>query len=165
MVVVASLGAKIVAVDINEEQLALARSLGAYATVNAKENLNVVQEIRDLTEGGAHVSIDALGSEATCFNSISNLRKRGKHIQVGLMTGSQSHVNISMSRVIAHELEIIGSHGMQAFKYPEMLLMIENGKLQPEKLIGRTISLENAATKLPLMNTFEGTGVTVINSF
>ena len=165
VMIATALGAKVVAVDINEEQLALGRSLGAYATVNAKENPHVVQEIRGLTEGGAHVSIDALGSEATCFNSISNLRKRGKHIQVGLMTGSHSHVNMPMSRIIAHELEIIGSHGMQAFKYQEMLQMIENGKLQPEKLIGRTISLENAATELPRMNAFDTKGVSVINTF
>ena len=67
------------------------------------------------------MSVDALGSAATCFNSISGLRKRGKHIQVGLMTGDHQNAKVPMARILADELEIIGSHGMQAFKYPEML--------------------------------------------
>ena len=160
-----ALGAKVVAVDINPEQLALANSLGAVATVNAINNPHVVQEIKDITHGGAHVSLDALGSATTCFNSISNLRKRGKHIQVGLMTGDHKHPKVPIDLVIANELEIIGSHGMQAHKYPDLFEMINDGKLHPEKLVTRTISLEEAATALPEMNTFDKTGVTIINEF
>ncbi len=160
-----ALGAKVFAVDINDEQLKLAKSLGADAIVNAKETRNVVESIKDLTRGGAHVSIDALGSATTCFNSISNLRKRGKHIQVGLMTEDHSQPKVPMDKIIANEWEIIGSHGMQAFKYPEMLKMIIDGKLHPEKLIARTITLQEAAYALPQMNTFDKTGVSIINSF
>jgi len=160
-----AMGAKVIAVDINREQLALAESLGAIVTIDATDNPNVVQEIKDITKGGAHVSLDALGSQVTCFNSIANLRKRGKHIQVGLMTGDHKHPKVPMDLVIANELEIIGSHGMQAFKYAEMLDMILEGKLHPEKLIARMITLEEAVTALPEMNTFEKAGVTVINEF
>ena len=70
-----------------------------------------------------------------------------------------------MDKVIADELEIVGSHGMQAHKYPKMFDMILNGKLQPEKLINRTISLQEATTLLPQMNNFQHRGVTVIDSF
>ena len=58
------------------------------------------------------------------------------------MAGDQANPPIPMHRVIAHELEIIGSHGMQAYRYPEMMAMILSGKLAPEKLLGKTISLE-----------------------
>lgn len=160
-----ALGAQVVAVDIDDKTLDLAKELGAFATVNATNNVNIVEEIKHLTNGGAHVSLDALGSQTTCFNSISNLRKRGKHIQIGLMTGDHQHPKVPMDKVLANELEIIGSHGMQAYKYPEMLEMIKTGKLQPEKLIGKTISLEEAAIALPNMNKFEDKGVTVIDSF
>ncbi len=160
-----ALGAHVIAVDINKEALLLAKELGAIAIVNATKNTNVVEEIRHLTKGGVHVSIDALGSAVTCFNSISCLRKRGKHIQVGLMTGDDEKVKLPIARVLADELEIIGSHGMQAFKYPEMLDMILNGKLYPEKLIARTISLEESTVALPNMNSFTSKGVTVINAF
>ncbi|MEB8328130.1 zinc-dependent alcohol dehydrogenase family protein [Flavobacteriaceae bacterium KMM 6897] len=160
-----ALGAQVIAVDINEDTLAFAKQLGAMATVNATQNADIVEQIKTLTNGGAHVSMDALGSQTTCFNSIANLRKRGRHIQVGLMTGDHQHPKVPMDQVLANELEIIGSHGMQAFKYPEMLDMIKNGKLHPEKLIERTITLQEATIALPNLNKFEHKGVLVIDSF
>ncbi len=160
-----ALGAVVTAVDINNDTLDFARQLGATSIINATNNSEVVASIKEITNGGAHVSLDALGCATTCFNSISGLRKRGKHIQVGLMTGSHKHPKVPMDKVLANELEIIGSHGMQAYKYPEMLDMISEGKLHPEKLIERTISLEEATLLLPNMNKFEHKGVLVINSF
>ena len=160
-----ALGAQVIAIDINDETLNLAKELGAIATINASQNLDIVEQIKTLTNGGVHVSIDALGSSSTCFNSIANLRKRGKHIQVGLMTGNNQHVKVPMDKVLANELELIGSHGMQAYKYTEMLEMIINGKLHPEKLIEKTISLEESTIALPNMDKFEQKGIWVIDSF
>lgn len=160
-----ALGANVIAIDINPEQLKLATALGAMATINASEVDKPVEAIRQLSQGGVQVSIDALGSQETCFNSISNLRKRGKHIQVGLMVGDHRHPAIPMDRVVAHELEILGSHGMQAYEYPRMLDMIKKGLLKPDKLIGRTIGLEDAISALPKMNTYQGAGVTIIDQF
>jgi alcohol dehydrogenase len=160
-----ALGASVIAIDIKDEKLDFARTIGATATVNAGETKDVVANVLEITQGGAHVSIDALGSQTTCFNSIANLRKRGKHIQVGLMVGGKEHPAIPMDKVIANELEILGSHGMQAFRYPEMLEMIRSGKLSPDKLVGKTINLQDSLEELVNMNNFEGTGVTVINEF
>lgn len=160
-----ALGAQVIAIDIKDESLELAKKLGAIATVNASHNNDIIEQVKTISQGGVHVSIDALGSDITCYNSVSNLRKRGKHIQVGLMTGKHKNPKIPMDKVLAHELEIIGSHGMQAYRYPAMLEMVKNGKLQPEKLIGKTISLQEATFALPEMNKFDNTGVWVINSF
>jgi alcohol dehydrogenase len=165
IMIASALGAQVVAVDINDKSLELAKELGAIATINGSQNSEVVEQVKAFTHGGAHVSVDALGSAITCFNSVANLRKRGKHIQVGLMTGDHQHAKVPMDQVLAKELEIIGSHGMQAHKYPDMLEMIKNGKLRPEKLIERSISLEEACTALPDMNLFENQGVLVIDSF
>ena len=165
IMIASAIGAQVIAIDINDESLALAKELGASHTINAAHNDKVVEEIQSLTAGGVEVSVDALGSQVTCFNSIANLRKRGKHIQVGLMAGEHRHPKIPMDQVMANELEIIGSHGMQAFRYPEMLEMIKNGKLHPEKLIERTISLDEAIIALPNMNKFENKGVLVIDTF
>lgn len=159
-----AIGANVIAIDITDDKLDFACSIGVAATINASEVDNVVEAVREISQGGAHVSIDALGSPTTCFNSIANLRKRGKHIQVGLL-GEQAHTPIPMDKVIAHELEILGSHGMQAHQYPEMMSMIQSGALQPQKLVGQTISLEAAAEALPQMDQFNGTGVTVITEF
>lgn len=163
IMIASAVGANVVAIDLQDDKLALARSVGATAVINARQTPGVVEAVRDITGGGAHVSIDALGSAVTCFNSVANLRKRGKHIQVGLMTGDHKHPAVPMDKVVAHELEILGSHGIQAFRYGDLLAMIQTGKLQPGKLIGKTISLEEAPAALMAMDNFENLGVTVIN--
>ena len=160
-----AMGANVVGIDIKDDKLDFARSIGAVATVNATKTENVVENILDITHGGAHVSIDAIGSPVTCFNSVANLRKRGKHVQVGLMAPDQSRSAVPMDKIIANELEILGSHGIQAYKYPILLGMIQAGKLFPEKLIGKTISLEESLEALANMDNFSGTGVKVINEF
>jgi alcohol dehydrogenase len=160
-----ALGAHVIAIDIAEDKLELARALGASATLNARAIADVPKAVLDITSGGAKVSIDALGSTQTCFNSIACLAKRGKHIQVGLMLSEHSRPALPMDLVIAKELEILGSHGMQAHRYPDMLAMIQSGRLQPERLIGRTIGLEEASIELTRMDGHAAPGVTVINSF
>lgn len=158
-------GAHVIGVDLAEDKLALARQLGATATINAASATDVVNGIRDLTGGGAHVSVDAIGSASVCFNSITSLRKRGKHIQVGLMVDDHRNARVPMDRVLANELEILGSHGMQAHRYAEMLEMITAGKLAPERLIGKTVCLEEAIAELTSMNNFDTNGVAVITAF
>lgn len=160
-----ALGAEVIAVDVDDQTLQLARSLGAAHVINASDQSDIVEAVRAVTDGGVHVSIDALGSQTTCFNSIANLRKRGKHIQVGLMTDDHKYPKIPMDQVLAKELEILGSHGMQAFRYPAMLEMIKNGKLRPQELIERSISLEEAIIELPAMDQFKNKGVLVIDKF
>lgn len=160
-----SLGANVIAVDIADDKLALAKSLGAYATINANSVANVPEAILELTKGGAHVSLDALGHPTTCINSIKSLKKLGKHVQVGLLLADQATPPIPMDRVIANELEIIGSHGMQAFRYDAMLSMIATGKLAPEKLLGREISLEESIDALISMEHNATPGVTVVTRF
>ena len=165
IMIVNALGAKAVAVDITDEKLDFARSIGAVASVNAAAVKDVAESVRYITKGGAHVSIDALGSPATCFNSIANLRKRGKHVQVGLMLADHCHPAVPMDKIIANELEILGSHGMQAYKYRALMEMIQVGKLQPKKLIQKTISLDESLGELTNMDNFKSIGVTVIDKF
>ena len=160
-----ALGANVVAIDISEEKLALARSLGASVTINSTRETDVPVAVRDATGGGVHVSIDALGHPTTCCNSIVNLRRRGRHVQVGLMLADHATPQLPMDRVIAHELEIYGSHGMQAWRYDAMLTMIEAGTLQPQKLIRRHISLTEAVPALMAMDSFAENGITIIDRF
>ncbi|NOR73659.1 MAG: alcohol dehydrogenase catalytic domain-containing protein [Draconibacterium sp.] len=163
--IAAGVGANVIAVDIDDEKLKLAKKLGANILINAKLVENIPDQIVAITRRGAHVSIDALGSQETCFNSVACLRKRGKHIQVGLTTGDHKYPKVPMDKVVAHELEIIGSHGIQAFRYEAVFEMIKNGKVQPDLMLGKTISLEEVPKALTNMNKFENLGVTVINKF
>lgn len=134
-------GARVVAVDVSRAALDAAAALGAEALVDG--NLpGVASAVVAATGGGAHLSIDALGSVATCLASIGSLRKRGRHVQIGLMMADAATPPIPMDRVVAWELEILGSHGMAAHEYPEMLARVADGRLRPGRLIGRTIDLD-----------------------
>jgi alcohol dehydrogenase len=155
----------VVAVDLSDDKLAYAMRLGAVGCVNASSCDDIADAIRELSQGGAHVSVDAIGNAAVCWNSINSLRKRGKHIQIGLMVGGNARPEIPMGKVLSNKLEILGSHGMQAHRYGEMMEMISAGRLSPEKLIGRTISLEESIDALTSMSEFGSRGVTIITEF
>jgi alcohol dehydrogenase len=154
MIAVAA-GAQVVAIDIDEGKLERARSLGAVPCS--------IEAIRDVTGGGADVSIDALGSAVTCVNSIRCLRRRGRHIQVGLLLADERKVAIPMARVIAHELRIFGVHGMAVRHYEALLRAVGAGTVSPGALVAKTISLEEAGEELASMGRFAQEGVTVIS--
>ena len=159
------MGANVIAIDVFDDKLVFAQECGAVATINSRAVADTVDAVREITKGGAHVSIDALGSPTTCFNSIKNLRRRGRHVQVGLMLGDHSTPQIPMAQVIGHELEIYGSHGMQAWRYDAMMAMIETGKIAPQKLVGRKISLADAIPALTAMDGSRDIGISVIDRF
>jgi alcohol dehydrogenase len=155
-------GARVVAVDVSGGALEMARSFGADSTVDATglTPAEVAAAVRHATDDGAHVSLDALGSEATCAGSVLSLQPRGRHVQVGLLPTATV---VPMHRVVPLELEIYGSHGMPAHAYPELLAMVADGRLHPELLVTREIGLEEAAEALANVGSIPGT--TVISSF
>jgi len=165
IMIATALGANVIGIDLTEDKLAFARQCGAVATINAGAVPDVVEAVREITGGGAHVSIDALGHPTTCFNSIKNLRRRGRHVQVGLMLGEHATPQIPMAQVIGHELEIYGSHGMQAWRYDAMLAMLTAGKMKPQQLISKRTSLSDAVQDLVNLDRAETPGIAVITSF
>jgi len=158
-----ALGAQVIGVDIDDQVLGRARALGAQVTINAQQEPDVVAAIHEVSGRGAHVSLDALGSSTTCCHSLECLRKRGRHVQVGLLLGQDFQPRIPLEQVIGKELEIYGSHGMQAARYGELLNMVSTGKLNPTAILGQTISLEQAPQALDQMGRFGSTGITVID--
>jgi alcohol dehydrogenase len=161
--IAAAHGARVVAVDISPAALQLAHSAGAAETVLAGEGTDVPAEILDITGRGARVSIDALGSLQTCRNSILCLGTRGRHVQVGLMAGKDRHPTIPMSRVISHELQLFGTHGLAAHSYPALLCEIEAGVLAPQRLIAGSINLAQACEALMRIGHQPGAGITMIH--
>jgi alcohol dehydrogenase len=155
-------GARIVGVDIDAASLALAKSLGADVLIDASRTDDVVAAVHDATGGGAHVSVDALGIPITCTNSVRSLRKRGRHVQIGWMLGDDSAPPIPMDLVMGWELEIVGSHGMQAHRYGAMLDMIAAGQLAPERLIGEEITLAQSIEALMNFEQRSHAGMTII---
>jgi len=158
-----SIGARVVAVDVNQNALDLAKQLGAEAVVKVDDD--DAATIRDLTDGGAHVSIDAIGNPTVVKNSLASLRRQGRHVQIGLLAGDQARTPIQMDRVIAHELEIIGSHGAQPSVLAALVEAIAGGDLDPGRLVTSTLTLEQGAEHLAGMNESVQPGIAVIDRF
>jgi len=165
IMIATALGARVIAVDLTKQKVEYAEKLGAVAGVSLEDDDDPLEAIRSLTGGGAHVSIDAIGHPTACFNSVSCLRTRGRHIQVGLLVGDDSAARIPMERVIAGELRILGSHGLQAHYYPEMLGLITSGRLEPGRLVQNTVGLDEGVNTLEGMHDFTGDGISVIDRF
>jgi D-arabinose 1-dehydrogenase-like Zn-dependent alcohol dehydrogenase len=160
-----ALGANVIAIDVADDKLAFARELGAVATVNASKD-EPVGAVMQLTSGGAHVSVDALGLAATCRNSVMSLRKRGRHLQIGLTSSAEKgEVALPIDLMVLKEVSVIGSLGMQAPRFGAMLRMVEAGKLRPGKLVHDRVSIEQAGGVLESMDRFANVGVTVINQY
>ena len=153
-----SQGADVYAVDINNESLKIAQSLGAKR-INSKST-DPVKALQEL--GGADIAIDALGSEATATSSILSLARRGRHLQLGLMLTPTGLSQIPMARVIAWELDLLGSHGMAAKDYPEMLAQVASGELNPAQLVKREITLEEGVIALADLDKQPSGGITII---
>jgi D-arabinose 1-dehydrogenase-like Zn-dependent alcohol dehydrogenase len=157
-----ALGARVIAVDRNPQALAVAAGLGAEHVLSA-DGTDVPAAIADLTGGGSHVAVDAVGSEQTSADAILGLRRRGRHVQVGLFPPAVGRPRLPMARVIAWELDLLGSHGMAAADYPAMMALIERGALQPQRLVERTIGLAEAAALLPHFDRAVVAGMTVVD--
>ena len=158
-------GLQVIAVDIESSKLSYAKHHGADICINSATSENIIEEILALTSGGVEYTIDAIGIQDVIAQAIKILKRRGKHIQVGLLNPQESLTPVAMDRIISYELEIKGSHGMQALRYNEMLDLIVQGKLQPQKLITSRLTLAEGVNALKGMGDFAVDGVQVINSF
>lgn len=162
LLIAKAFGARVICIDINDETLDKAKELGAEFLINSKNN-DPIKKILEITKDGAHISIDALGSSITANQSVLSLRRNGKHLQLGLLLSRDGSTPIQMSRVIAYELDLIGSHGMAARDYPKMLKLIQSKKLMPSKLISKEVDLHSAIDLLAKMGQNISTGVTIIH--
>jgi D-arabinose 1-dehydrogenase-like Zn-dependent alcohol dehydrogenase len=158
VMIAAAHGARVIAVDVSDAALAMAHEFGAEVGLKPP----AANEIRDLTGGGAQVSLDALGRAATSADSLAGLRPRGRHVQVGLLLADDASPRVDMGTVIARELEIIGSHGMAARDYPAMLAEIASGQLRPADLVARTVGLDQAGEALADLGGGSPAGITVV---
>lgn len=164
-----ALGARTTVVDPDPRARDLAANLGAAVTIDPGSNpgsdghssdRDVIEAVIDATSGGAHVSLDAIGSPTTPQTSILGLRRRGRHVQAGLLPEG---ARIPMGRVISWELAVLGTHGLAAHDYPELLALVEQGRIRPEALHTRTIGLDDVPAALTAMGTPDHpAGITLI---
>ena len=135
-------GATVVAVDVSADALALAGDLGATAFV---QGARLADSVVELTDGGAHLALDCFGDAALARQGVLSLRRRGRFVQVGLL---QEEPRLPLGRVLAWELEVLGSHGMAAHSYPALLDLVASGRLDPSLLVRREIGLDDVPEAL-----------------
>jgi D-arabinose 1-dehydrogenase-like Zn-dependent alcohol dehydrogenase len=163
--IAAAMGANVIGVDLDSSKLELAKGMGAMHVVNGKK-ADPVNAVMDITKGGAHVAVDALGIAATSRGAIMSLRKQGRHLQIGLTTQAEKgEILMPIDRIVTMELQLIGSLGMQASHYPAMLAMVEAGKVSPKKMVTGTCDLSGINKVFEEMNSFANVGVTVCNKY
>lgn len=163
--VAASLGAQVIAVDLEEGKLAKARAEGALETINAAES-DVPTRVKEITDGGANVSVDALGIRATMLNSVNSLRKGGIHVQIGITSAEEAgEVGLPIDVITMSEIEFRGSLGLPNQNYPSMLNMVASGKLNPESIVTQRISIDEVPQVVDSMTTFQTMGFVTITDF
>ncbi|WP_433631633.1 zinc-dependent alcohol dehydrogenase family protein [Halomicrococcus sp. NG-SE-24] len=164
--IASAVGANVVAVDLAEEKLEKAATLGAAETVNAAETDDVPGAVRAVTDGGANVSVDALGIAETCHNSVNSLRRRGQHVQIGLTTEDErGSVDLPTDAMVMKEIDFLGSFGMQPPRYDEIFRMVERGTLTPSAVVSETVTLDDVPDRLAAMTNFETMGIPVVDEF
>ncbi|EMA46203.1 zinc-dependent alcohol dehydrogenase family protein [Halobiforma nitratireducens] len=160
--IASALGGRVVAVDVRDEPLSMATDLGAEETVRA-DRTDVPNAIRRSTDGGAHVSVDALGRAETCRTSLECLRARGTHVQVGLTTDAErGEVSLPIDEITRWDVSFVGSRGMPPSKYGELLGMIDAGRLDPSQLVTREVGLADVSDRLAAMTSYETRGIEVV---
>jgi len=161
----AALGANVVAVDLDEDALALAEDVGATATVTAGDT-DVPKAVRDVTDGGADISVDALGIAETCRNSVDSLAQQGQHVQVGMTTDDEAgEIALPVDDMVGSELEFVGVKGMPPSRYPELFNMIAGDKLTPADLVTSEVGLEDVSNRLASMDDYDTLGMEVVTEF
>lgn len=163
VMIAAAAGAEVIAVDVNPLALQLASQVGAHHVLNVNDG-DVVSRIQELVPDGVDASVDALGSIETSRTAVESLRVQGRHVQIGLLLPAKigDKATVPMHLVIGRELSVLGSHGMAAAAYPEMLADIASGKLDPGLFITRRIGLDAVPGALAQMSTGTEPGVTII---
>ncbi|MEL6960435.1 MAG: zinc-binding dehydrogenase [Pseudomonadota bacterium] len=158
-----ALGARVIVVDIVQEKIDHALALGAEHGVNAAE-VDAAEAIRQITGGGAHVSVEALGIAATTNASVECLRTLGRHLHVGMPAGD-GRMEVNMRAIYAKQLAFFGTRGMPAWKYPSLLELIERGAMDLSPMVAREVALSAASAELHAMDGPTPPGTAVITDF
>jgi alcohol dehydrogenase len=161
-----ALGANVIAVDLDNEKLSMAEDMGAVETVHGGNVDDVPGEIHHITDGGAKISLDALGIRETCLNSVNSIATPGTHVQIGITTSDEEgRIDFPIDKMLHAEQDIITAKGFQPHRYKEIFRLMEHDKIEPEKLVTKRVHLDEINNRLEAMTNFETKGVEVITKF
>jgi D-arabinose 1-dehydrogenase-like Zn-dependent alcohol dehydrogenase len=159
-----ALGARVIAVDVVPEKLDHALANGADYTVNARRE-DPSEAIKDYTQGGAQVVVEALGIPETTSAAMTSLAKLGRMVQIGMPTGEHAQQTLPWSALYSGQLAIFGSRGMEGRRYPALFSFLSASGLDLAPLIARRISLKDVTAELAAFDAPAPPGVAVITEF
>jgi 6-hydroxycyclohex-1-ene-1-carbonyl-CoA dehydrogenase len=124
--IAAASGASVIAVDIVDEKLELARELGATVVVNARRE-DPVKTVRKTVKGGVDVAVEAIGNPDVMRQAFRSVRQGGRVVIVGY---TDKELCVSAARLMFRELEVVGSLGCRAADFPPLVDLVRRGKLK-----------------------------------
>jgi threonine dehydrogenase-like Zn-dependent dehydrogenase len=139
-------GAKVIAVDLDESKLAIARKIGVAHTINpSQENLH--QKLQELTGGdGPDVIIEAVGSAATYRSAVEEVAFLGRVVCIGY---AKQPVEFNTALFVQKEIEILGSRNCEgSVDFPQVIAYLESGKFPVNEVISKVISIDEAPATL-----------------
>ena len=164
--VATALGGNVIAVDLQDEKLDMAEDMGAVETVNGEDVDDVPSEIDDITDGGAQISVDALGIRTTCLNSINSVEPTGTHVQIGITTAEEEgRIDMPIDYMLHSEIDCVTAKGFQPHRYDEIFRLMHEDKIHPQDLVTKHVHLDDINDRLEAMTNFETKGVEVITEF
>jgi 6-hydroxycyclohex-1-ene-1-carbonyl-CoA dehydrogenase len=132
-------GATVIAVDLNDARLALAKRMGARHTINPTATERVDKHVRTLTDGGVDVAFEVVGNPKTIDLAFNLLRKGGRLVVIGF---SHEAVPINAAKLMFYELELVGSLGCGGGLYPEIVALVASGRIDLEPIVSGTFPLD-----------------------
>jgi threonine dehydrogenase-like Zn-dependent dehydrogenase len=139
-----SRGANVIAIDLDDQKLALAKQVGAAHTVNSGAD-NVHERLLELSEGlGPDVIVEAVGVPATYRLAVEEVAHTGRVVYIGW---AKEHISFDTKHFVHKELDILGSRNSLS-EFPAVIDVLQKGKFPVEATISATVQLEQAGETL-----------------
>ena len=150
----AAVGGNVIAVDIFDQKLEMAKKFGAAHAINAKTEENVPKTIRKMTGGGADIALEVIGNPITIQQAFNSVRWGGRVVVVGY---SAKETIIDSARLMFREIEIKGSLGCGPQDFPKLIEMIKLGKIKVKEMVTHKFKLDEINDGFKLLDSGEPT--------
>jgi succinate semialdehyde reductase (NADPH) len=135
---------QIIAIDVRDDKLEIARRVGATDIVNSRTT-NATEYVREITDGhGVDVAFEVLGRPETFTQALEIIGDGGRMVAVGIAPGKTS-APVEITRLVRRGLRIIGSYGARTrADMPEIIRLAARGTFRPEAIVTKRFPLEEA---------------------
>jgi D-arabinose 1-dehydrogenase-like Zn-dependent alcohol dehydrogenase len=144
----AAVGARVIAVDINEKKLEWASEFGATDTINASKVERVSKAVKKLTGGGADIAMEIIGNPRTIEEAFDSVRVGGRLCVVGY---THETISIVAGKIMFKELEVVGSLGCRPVDYVPLIRLVEQGKIELKRQVTHRFGLEDIGRAFEVM--------------